>query len=149
VAAVSLLSPTVSFAADAPPAVDGVAHVASAADFATTVSQARAAIEGRGLTLMATVDHAANAQKAGLELRPTTLLIFGNPKVGTQLMAASQTAGLDLPMKLLVWQDAEGKVWVGTNDPGWITGRHGIEGKEGLANKVRGVLAEIAAEATK
>ncbi|BCH24569.1 DUF302 domain-containing protein [Mesorhizobium sp. L-8-3] len=85
----------------------------SAADFAATVQVLQAEIEKRGATVVATVDHAAAARKSGLELPPTTVIIFGNPALGTPLMQERQTAGVDLPLRVLVWADAGGKVQVG------------------------------------
>lgn len=147
-ASAAALAPTVSHA-DGPAAVDGLVAVQSSRDFATTVAQAEQAIAGRGLTLMATVDHAANAQTVDATLRPTTLFIFGNPKVGTQLMHVAQTTGIDLPMKLLVWQDDTGAVWVSYNDPAWLGGRHHVAGKDALLTKVQGALSGIAADAAR
>lgn len=72
------------------------------------------------------VDHAAGAATVDLKLRPTTVLVFGNPKGGTPLIQCAQTIGIDLPLKALVWQDAHGQVWLGYNDPAWIVARHGV-----------------------
>lgn len=77
------------------------------------------------MTVMARIDHAAAAEKAGLALRPTEVLVFGNPKVGTPLMQAVPTLAIDLPLKALVWQDDAGKTWLAWNDPAWIKDRHG------------------------
>ena len=118
-------------------------------DFANTVGQAKTAIEGKGLEIMAEVDHSANAQGVGMELAPTTVLLFGNPKAGTQLMAVEQSTGIDLPMKLIVWQDDAGSVHVGYNDPAWIAQRHGVTGKDGLVEKMQGALSAIAEAASK
>ena len=79
-----------------------------------------------GLQVFARVDHAAGARAAGLELRPTELLLFGNARGGTLLMQDKQTAGIDLPLKALAWADKDGQTWLGYNDPGWIAGRHGL-----------------------
>ena len=76
------------------------------------------------ITLFATIDHAAGAAQAGLTLRPTCLLIFGDPKAGTSLMQDRQTAGIDLPLKILVWEDEQAKVWITYNDLEWIKKRH-------------------------
>jgi len=78
----------------------------STADFATSVQRLQSEIEKRGATIIATVDHLAAAKKSGLELRPTTVIIFGNPALGTPLMQGRQTAGLDLPLRILIWEDA-------------------------------------------
>ena len=79
----------------------------------------------KGMGIFARIDHAAGAAKVGKSLRPTELLIFGNPKGGTPFMACAQTVGIDLPLKVLVWQDTEGGVWIGYNDPMHIAQRHG------------------------
>jgi uncharacterized protein (DUF302 family) len=104
------------------------------------------AVGNRGVPVLAHIDHAAAAAKAGLTLRPTDLLIFGNAKAGTPLMAQAQTLGIDLPLKALVWQDAEGKTWLGYNDPAFLAARHGVEGEKILA-AMRDLLAAVAAEA--
>jgi uncharacterized protein (DUF302 family) len=91
-----------------------------------TIDRLVAAVTAHGMTVMARIDHAAAAAGAGLELRPTQVLMFGNPKGGTPLMQASQTIGIDLPLKMLVWQDAEGRTFVGYNDPHWLAERHGL-----------------------
>lgn len=82
-------------------------------------------IESKGLSVFCRIDHAANAVAAGLQLRPTEVLIFGNGKGGTPLMQATQTVGIDLPLKALAWQDAGGQTWISYNDPIWLTERHG------------------------
>jgi uncharacterized protein (DUF302 family) len=95
------------------------------------------------MTVMAEVDHAAAAAKVGLQLRPTRMIMFGNPRGGTPLMAAAQTAGIDLPLKALVWQDAEGTTWLGYNDPVWIAERHGVAA-EGQVRAMKDALSAIA-----
>jgi uncharacterized protein (DUF302 family) len=92
-----------------------------------TADRLASAVADKGMALVARIDHAGAAAKAGLELRPTEVLIFGNPKAGTPLMQSAQTAGLDLPLKALVWQDEDGKTWLGYNDPVWIAKRHGAD----------------------
>ncbi|MBS0558570.1 MAG: DUF302 domain-containing protein [Proteobacteria bacterium] len=84
------------------------------------------AVVQRGMTVFARIDHAAGAEAAGLPLRPTELLVFGNARGGTPLMQAAQTLGIDLPLKALVWQDADGTTWLGYNDPEWFAARHGV-----------------------
>jgi uncharacterized protein (DUF302 family) len=106
-----------------------------------------AAVAEKGLSVLARVDHAAAAAEAGMDLGPTDLLVFGNPKGGTPLMQANQTMGIDLPLKALVWQDRQGKTWLGYNDPGWLAARHGVENDKVLA-AMRDMLAALAAEAT-
>ena len=83
-------------------------------------------IEQNGLRVFARIDHASNAADVGMELRPTELLIFGNPKGGTPLMQDQQTAGLDLPLRALVWEDGQGRVWLSYDDPDHLAERHGL-----------------------
>jgi uncharacterized protein (DUF302 family) len=106
------------------------------------------AARGRDLVVVARVDHAAAAAKAGLELRPTLLLIFGNPKGGTPLMQSAQSIGLDLPLKALAWQDAEGRTWLAYNDPAWLAQRHGVTGRAELVTGLSKALDQLSAGAT-
>ena len=99
---------------------DGLVRVASAMGPRETMDRLAMAIQDKGLTVFARIDHAANAAAVGLSLRPTEVVLFGNPKGGTLLMQDQQPAGIDLPLKALVWQDAEGKVWLSYNAPEWI-----------------------------
>ena len=85
-------------------------------------------LEAKGLNLFATVDHTQNASGAGLELRPTRVVIFGNPKVGTPLMQCQQTIAIDLPQKVLIWEDEQGQVQLAYNDPQYLGGRHRLDG---------------------
>jgi len=107
-----------------------------------------AVVTEKGMTVMARVDHGANAAKVELELRPTQLLIFGNPKVGTPLMLCSQSIAIDLPQKMLVWQAEDGKVYLGYNDPAHLKGRHSTEGCDEVFAKVAGALGNFAKAAT-
>ena len=122
---------------------DGLVVARSNHSMAATTERARTEIERRGLKIMAAVDHAANAAGVGLELPPTTLFIFGNPKVGSRLIACGQEAAIDLPLKLLVWQDSADAVWVGYNDPQWIARRHGLTGCDDVAAGMHRALAAI------
>lgn len=94
-----------------------------------TVDRLSKAIEGKGIKIAARVDHAAAAKAAGLELPPTVVLLFGNPKLGTPLMQADPRVGLELPMKMLVWQDKVGKVWVGYTPPAALQSRYALDGQ--------------------
>lgn len=116
---------------------------ASAADFATTVQRLQAEIEKRGATIVATVDHGAAAQKSGLELLPTTVIIFGNPALGTPLMQGRQTAGLDLPLRVLAWQEESGNVQIGYWLPSRIADAHGIENLDEVTDKMMAALNAI------
>jgi uncharacterized protein (DUF302 family) len=101
------------------------------------------------MTVFARIDHAAGAASAGLELRPTEVVIFGNPKGGTALMQDRQSAGIDLPLKALVWEDADGKIWLSYNDPAWIAQRHGLGATSaGAVEAMAKALAAIAGEVT-
>lgn len=102
----------------------GLVTLQSAHGFDVTLGRLSASLEAQGITLFARVDHAAGAASVGLSLRPTTLLIFGTPAAGTPLMQAAQSSGIDLPLKMLVWQDANGIVNLSYNDPSWIAARH-------------------------
>jgi len=105
-------------------AADGLTTIASDYGPKETMDRLEAEIKAKGITVFARIDHAAGAAQAGLSLRPTEVLIFGNAKAGTPLMQADQTMGIDLPLKALVWQDADGKVWLSYNEPGWLATRH-------------------------
>jgi len=91
-----------------------------------TMDRLEAGVKAAGMAVFARIDHAAGAAQAGLTLAPTELLIFGNARAGTPLMQAAQATGIDLPLKVLVWEDAGGKVWLIYNDPRWIAQRHGL-----------------------
>jgi uncharacterized protein (DUF302 family) len=115
----------------------------SAADFPTTVRRLQTEIEKRGAKIVATVDHAAAAKANGLELRPTTVIIFGNPKLGTPLMESRQTAGLDLPLRVLIWEDASNGVRIGYWPLSHITDDHAIEGLQDVKDKMTAALDAI------
>jgi uncharacterized protein (DUF302 family) len=105
---------------------DGLVALKSPHSAADTMSRLEAAVKQRGLNVFARIDHAAGAAKVGKSLRATELLIFGNPQGGTPLMECAQTAGIDLPLKALVWQDERSQVWLGYNDPTFLAQRHGV-----------------------
>ena len=113
------------FLAGAAAAADGLVAVKSSYSAKETMNRLEASVTQRGLTVFARIDHAAGAAKIGKTLRPTELLIFGNPQGGTPLMECEQTAGIDLPLKALAWEDAAAQVWVGYNDPAYLAQRHG------------------------
>ena len=129
-------------------AMEGLTTLASRLGPQETMDRLAEAVAAKGLTVFARIDHAAGAAQVGLELAPTELLIFGNAKGGTPLMQAARTAGIDLPLKALVWRDAEGKTWLSYNDPAWIAGRHGLEAaKVPAVAALSGVLAALARQA--
>lgn len=111
-----------------------------------TVQKLKETLKAKGVTLFALVDHSGEAEKVGMKMLPTRLLIFGNPKAGTPLMLATPSSAIDLPLKILVWEDAQKKVWVSYNSPEYLQQRHGLP-KDLLANiSVVEPLAEKAAE---
>jgi len=105
---------------------DGLITVKSPFSPKETMDRLENLLQQKGMTIFARVDHAAGAKKVGKTLRPSELLIFGNPQGGTPFMECAQTVGIDLPLKALVWEDATGQVWLGYNDPAFLAARHGV-----------------------
>jgi uncharacterized protein (DUF302 family) len=129
-------------------ATDGLITITSEAGQQDTLRRLENAITARGMTVFARVDHAAGARDVHLDLRPTDLLIFGSPRAGTPLMQMDQTVGIDLPLKALVFQDAEHRTIIALDDPEWIARRHGLGAAAGAATaKMKSLLADVAAEA--
>jgi uncharacterized protein (DUF302 family) len=123
--------------------IEGLTTVASSFSPKETMDRLEAEIRAKGMSVFARVDHAAGATEAGLELRPTNLIIFGNARGGTPLMQASQTAGIDLPLKVLVWQDTAGKTWLSYNEPSWIVQRHGLGVRAEIIDKMAAALSAM------
>jgi len=131
-------------------AQEGLVSIESRHSAPETMERLLAALKKRDLAVFARVDHAAGAAAVGMPLRPTEVVLFGNPKGGTTLMQDQQRAGIDLPLKALVWQDAEGKVWLSYNAPDWIAARAGLgSGSAAAVSAMAKGLAAIAEEATK
>jgi uncharacterized protein (DUF302 family) len=127
----------------------GLITLRSAGDVAATARRFREAAGNAGLTIFADIDHAANAAAAGLSLRPTRLLVFGNPRGGTPLMQLEQRAGIDLPFKALIWEDAGGTTWLSWNDPAWLATRHSLGKAAGpVAAEIAAGMEKLAAFAT-
>ncbi len=105
---------------------DGLIAVKSPFSAAETMNRLEENAKQRGLNIFARIDHAAGAVKVGKTLRPTEVLIFGNPQGGTPFMECAQSVGIDLPLKMLAWEDAQGQVWLGYNDPAYLAQRHGV-----------------------
>lgn len=139
----------VLFCAGAAHADNGLVSVKSNHDVATTADNLEAVLKSKGMNVFGRVNHAEGAKKAELELRPTEVVIFGNPKVGTPLMNCAQSVAIDLPQKALIWEDESGQVWLAYNDPAYLANRHKIEGCDKVLEKVTGALANFAAAATK
>jgi uncharacterized protein (DUF302 family) len=124
---------------------DGVVTLKSPHAARETMDRLENTLRQKGMTIFARIDHAAGAAKIGKQLRPTELLIFGNPQGGTPFMECSQTVGIDLPLKALVWQDAAGQAWIGYNDPAYLAQRHGAAScpiVENLRKAVAGLVGE-------
>lgn len=121
---------------------NGLTDVSSPHSVDETMKRLQSILAGKGLQVFALVDHSGEAEKAGMKLRPTKLLIFGSPKAGTPLMAATPTLAIDLPLKALVWQDDGGKVWVTYNSPEYLQERHGVPAD--LVKNIAGVGALVA-----
>jgi uncharacterized protein (DUF302 family) len=129
-------------------AVQGLVTIESRFRPKETMDRLAAAVAKRGMAALARIDHAKAAAEAGLDLRPTEVLVFGNPKAGTPLMQDVQTIGVDLPLKALVWQDAGGRTWISYNEPRWLAERHElVTGHEPVLAAMAAALAAVAAEA--
>jgi uncharacterized protein (DUF302 family) len=129
-------------------AADGLITVKSPHSVAATMDRFEALAKQRNLTVFARIDHAAGAAGIGKTLRPTQVIIFGNPQGGTPFMECAQTVGIDLPLKVLVWEDASGQVWLGYNDPEYLAKRHGA-GKCAAVGTLSKALEGLAGAAVK
>ena len=139
IAGLALISPAGSTA--------GLVLARSSHSVGETLDRLETVLRNKGLRIFARIDHGAGAKGVGVDLRPTQLLLFGNPKLGSQLLTSNQLAGIDLPMKALVWEDAEGQVWLAYNDPGYIAARHDIEDRPGAISKMGGALKKLTGKA--
>ncbi|PSN20400.1 hypothetical protein C7271_02465 [filamentous cyanobacterium CCP5] len=126
----------------------GLIQVESSYGVEATADRFESILEDRGLALFSRLDHAAGAASVGQSLRPTELILFGNPAAGTPLMQCAQTVAIDLPQKALIWEDTQGTVWFGYNQPAYLQQRHQIEGCDPLLERITGVLAALADAAT-
>ncbi|MFY0676311.1 MAG: DUF302 domain-containing protein [Neptuniibacter sp.] len=127
---------------------EGLVQVKSQHSVVDTADKLEAALKAKGMTVFNRIDHSAGAASVGQELRPTQLLIFGNPKVGTPLMKCAPSAAIDLPQKALISQDEQGTVWLSYNDPAYLQKRHAIAGCDEVLQKVSGALANFSKAAT-
>lgn len=131
-----------------PHAAEGLTAVKSPHSVKVTIDRLETTAKERKLNIFARIDHAGGAKKIGKELRPTELLIFGNPQGGTPLMECAQSAGIDLPLKVLAWEDATGQVWLGYNDMQYLARRHATGDCPVVGNLAK-AIAGLVAEATK
>jgi len=127
----------------------GVISKKSAHSVKDTLDRLESVLKKKGITVFARIKHDAGANAAGIELRPTELLLFGNPKLGSPMMVSQQTAGIDLPMKALAWEDEKGQVWLTYNDPAYIANRHGITDRAEIVAKMTGALDKLTGVATR
>lgn len=127
---------------------DGLVVMKSAHSASVTLDRLQSLLKSKGIRVFARVSHKDNAKGVGLQLRPTELLIFGNPKLGTHFFTSKQSAGIDLPMKALAWEDNKGQTWYAYNDPAYIAKRHGIKNRSDIVKKMSNALANFAKMAT-
>lgn len=130
-------------------ASEGLISVESAHSAKETADKFASIVEKKGLTLFARIDHQKNAAGVDLTIRSTEVIIFGNPKVGTPIMQCSQLAAIDLPQKVLIWTDADNKVWLTYNDPEYMKQRHDLKGCDKVLMKVSNVLSGLTQAAAK
>ena len=133
----------------APVAASGVIAVKSAYGIDETVDRLKKDIALKGIVFFQEIDQAALAAKAGIDLKPSVLLIFGNPPLGTQFMTANPQAGLDWPVRMLVYRDDKGVTWIAWTDFAWIAKRHGVTSRDAQFHMASEVAASIASSATK
>jgi uncharacterized protein (DUF302 family) len=128
--------------------MEGLTSIQSRFGPKETMDRLEAEIRGQAMKIFARIDHAAGASEAGLELRPTQLIIFGNARGGTPLMQSAQTVGIDLPLKALIWKDASGTTWLSYNEPSWIAQRHGVINAEPVVSKISAAFGAMSRKAT-
>ncbi|WP_297286896.1 DUF302 domain-containing protein, partial [Moraxella sp.] len=127
---------------------NGLVSIKSSHDVRVTADRLEKTLKMKGMTVFARINHAEGAQKVGKKLRPTELIIFGNPKVGTPLMQCGQGVAIDLPQKALIWQDEAGQVWLSYNDPKYLAHRHSIKECDEIIKKIEKALGNFARMAT-
>jgi uncharacterized protein (DUF302 family) len=127
---------------------NGIISIKSSHDVKITADRLENNLITKGMTVFIRINHAKGAQKAGKKLRPTEVIIFGNPKVGTPLMQCGQSVAIDLPQKALIWEDEAGQVWLSYNDPKYLAKRHGIKACVDVIKKIETVLGNFANAAT-
>ena len=114
-----------------------------------TIDRLENVLKKKGITIALRWSHSDKANGVGIKVRPTELLIFGNPKLGSNMFTSNQVSGIDFPMKALAWQDEKGKVWITYNDPSYLAGRHGVTDRAKVVNKMTGALNKFTDVATK
>jgi len=127
--------------------VDGLIKMKSMHSVTVTIDRLANIVKKKGITVALRWNHSAKANKLGIKMRPTELLIFGNPKLGSHIMTSEQTAAIDMPLKAIAWKDANGQVWLGYNDPAYIARRHHITNRDEVVAKISKALASMTAKA--
>lgn len=140
----TVLATLLASMASAEPQANGLIVLKSTHDVQTTMDRLEAVVRDKGMNVFARIDHASGAASADMNLSPTQVLVFGNPRVGTPLMTCSHTIAIDLPQKMLVWEDIAGTTWLAYNDPGYLKARHASDGCDEVFGKVSGALAAFA-----
>ena len=127
---------------------NGLINIKSSHDVKVTADRLEKSLKMKGMTVFARINHAEGAEKVGKQLRPTELIIFGNPKVGAPLMQCGQSVAIDLPQKALIWEDEAGQVWLSYNDPKYLAKRHSINDCDEVIKKIETALGNFAKTAT-
>lgn len=145
--AISLLTLlTINTLSHAGPA--GLINKTSKFDVNETINRLEAVLKKKDITVVTRWSHSERAKDIGITLRPTELILFGNPKLGSQFFTSQQTSGIDLPMKALAWEDEKGQVWLSYNDPSYITSRHNIKDRDNVSKKMTNALNNLTNIAT-
>ena len=138
---------SILFIANPVAATDGMISIPSSFNVEETANRMVSILNAKGMTVFNRIKHSENAEKVGIKLRKTELIIFGNPKIGSQLMICQQSVAIDLPQKALIWEDENAKTWISYNDPKYLKKRHEIPACEAVITKIENALAAIAKSA--
>jgi uncharacterized protein (DUF302 family) len=130
-------------------AAEGVVNIPATKGVSETADNLEKVLSSKGMTIFNRIKHSESAKEIGIELRDTEVIIFGNPKIGSQLMKCQQSVAIDLPQKALIWEDEESNVWITYNDPGYLIDRHSIEGCDEVAETVSNALNNLTSAAAK
>ncbi len=130
-------------------AAQGMVNIKSSHSVTDTANKLEKVLKSKGMTIFNRVKHSQAAKNAGIDINPTELIIFGNPKIGSKLMQCAATVAIDLPQKTLIWQDENQQVWISYNDPIYLKKRHSIEGCDVILHKVSGALSKLSGAAAK
>ncbi len=145
---ITSLTAVVSVADNSDSVDNGLITIKSKFNVHETLDRLEKVLKKKGITIVTRWSHSDGANKNNIHLRPTELLLFGNPKLGSHMFTSKQTAGIDLPMKALAWEDAQGQVWLTYNDPAYIAARHNITDRPKIVKKMTGALKKLTGIAT-